>query len=153
MKKRYLTLILLIVIHAIATAQISIKSIPISFKFSLKNAIPSVEIPNILPQLPTINNKIPARAGYTLPFYYNLSDNGLWVKVDNSFVWRLEVVVPEAVAVNLYFNNINLEDGEKLFLYNQQKKLVLGAFTSINNGMFMCTDFVPGDTIIIELKC
>lgn len=152
MKKRYLTLILLIVIHAIATAQISIKSIPISFKLSLKNAIPSVEIPNILPQLPTINNKIPARAGYTLLFHYNLSDNGLWVKVDNSFVWRLEVVVPEAVAVNLYFNNINLEEGEKLFLYNQQKKIVLGAFTNINNGLFMCTDFVSGDTIIIELN-
>ena len=54
--------------------------------------------------------------------------------------------------MNLYFNNINLGDGEKLYLYNPKKELVLGAFTKNNNNLYMCTDFIPRDTIIIELN-
>lgn len=145
-------LVLLIVAQSAVTAQISDRSKPISFYASLNKSIPTILIPNILPQFPATDNKTPTRAGYTLPFPYHLSDNGLWTKLDNSLVWRLEVVVPSAVALNLYFNNIDLKDGDKLYLYNPDKELVLGAFTSINNDMFMCTDFVHGDRIIIEFN-
>ena len=152
MKNRYLILLILIVIQSVVSAQISDKSTPISFNTSLNKSIPSILVPNIVPRFTATDNKTPTRAGYTLPFNYELSDNGIWTGVDGSLVWRLEIVVPDAAAVNLYLNNINLKDGEKLFLYNQEKRTLLGAFTSINNGIFMCTDFVHGDTLIIELN-
>ncbi len=152
MNNRFLLLILLVLSHALAIAQLSIKSKPVSFNISLNSKIPLIEIQNTADKLPVGQDKIPVQAGYTLPFNYTLSENGIWNKTKNSFIWRLKVVVPGAVAVNLYFKNINLEPDDKLFLYNQKKKSVLGAYTSSNNGLFMCSDFVQGDTIIIELN-
>ncbi|MBC8321771.1 MAG: PKD domain-containing protein [Bacteroidetes bacterium] len=133
-------------------AQISIKSIPISYNVSLTTEIPTIEIPNIIPKTTLIEEKAPVQAGYTLPFDYELSLNGNWENADNLFVWRLEVFIPEAEAINLYFNNIGLQIGEKIFLYNPHKKNTLGAFTNKNNGLFMCTDFVSGDRVIIEFN-
>lgn len=152
MKNWYLLIVHVIVIHAIATSQITTKGEPISYSTSLVAGIPIVEIPNILPQLPQTIDKTPAQAGYTLAVNHELLDNGLWEQADNRFVWRLEVVVSGANALNLYFNNIDLLYDEKLFLYDPRKELTLGAFTSSNNGSFMCTDFVPGDRIIIEFN-
>ncbi len=152
MKKWYLLLIQLIVIYALATAQITIKSIPVSYNTSLNTKIPVIEIPNIIPKLPITIDKVPTQAGYTLPISTELSNMGLWEQSGNNFVWRLEIVVPDANTLNLYFNKINLLVGERLYIYDPQNRITLGAFTSSNNGSFMCTDFVPGDRIVIEFN-
>ena len=152
MKKWYLLLIQLIVIYTITFAQIATKSVPVSYNTSLRTNIPLFEITNVLPKLPHIVDKVPTRAGYTLPINSELSDIGCWEQSGDSFIWRLEFVVPGANTLNLYFNNINLLVGEMLFMYDPQNRITLGAFTSSNNGSFMCTDFVPGDKVIIELN-
>lgn len=152
MKIWYLLLLNIVVINSTTNAQIVIKSEPLSNSTSLRASIPEVIIPNILFQLSETSDKAPVQAGYTLPVDDNILEYGHWESSENLFVWRLSIVVPEANAVNLYFNNIHLSDGERLFLYDPQKSITLGAFTSINNGSFMCTDFIPGDKIIIEFN-
>jgi len=135
-----------------AISQISIFSTPISFNGMEESHISKIEVQNIAPQQIRTLSKGPAQAGYTLPFNYDIAEVGSWEQSGSNFVWRLEIVVPNATAINLYFNSLNLLPNEKLFLYNPQKDFVLGAFTSSNNGLFMSTDFIFGSTIIIEFN-
>ncbi len=152
MKKWVLLFIYLINFILITTAQIAIEGIPISYTNNLKTSIPVIEISNTNLRLPVTNDKSPSQAGYTLPVKIDLSNNGVWDNINNNFIWRIEINVKDAIALNLYFSSINLALGEKLFIYNPQKTNTLGAFTSINNGLFMCTSFVPGDKVIIEFN-
>ena len=152
MKKWSLLFIYLINFILISSAQIAIEGIPISYINNLKTSIPVIEISNTNLRLPVTDEKSPSQAGYTLPIKMDLSYNGVWDIIDNNFVWRIEINVMDAIALNLYFSNINLTLGEKLFIYNSQKTHTLGAFTNINNGNYMCTGFVPGDKLILEFN-
>ena len=152
MKKWVLLFIYLINFILISSAQIAIEGIPVNYTNNLKTSIPVIEISNTYLRLPVTNNKYPSQAGYTLPVKIDLSNNGVWDNINNNFVWRIEINVKEAIALNLYFSSINLASGEKLFIYNPQRTNTLGAFTSINNGLFMCTDFIHGDKVIIEFN-
>jgi len=152
MKRWFIIVIQLIAIQVITTAQIAVKGLPVSFNNELKTSIPVIEIANISHRLALTSDKIPLQAGYTLLINSELSEKGTWEKVDKKFVWRIEIEVQDAIALNLYFNSINLLVDEKLFVYSPNSTAVLGAFTNINNGSFMCTDFVHGDRIIIEFN-
>lgn len=141
---------LLVTTQVILTAQISVKSTPKSFNNLSMDNISTVHIPNIVPSnRVTANKSEPLQAGYTLMFNHNLNV-GEWDKTGDAFIWRLQVIIPDAAAVNLYFDDINMSVGDELFLYDSNKNNVLGAFTSLNNGTYMCTDFIIGDKIIIE---
>lgn len=152
MKIWYLLLIYTVVIHSPTIAQIAVKSEPTSNIISLRDNIQEIEIPNISIQVSENSDKGPAQAGYTLHLNDELLKNGSWENVGKLYVWRLSIVIPDANAVNLYFNNIHLSDGEELFIYDPYKNVIHGAFTSINNGLAMCTDFIPGDNVIIEFN-
>jgi len=152
MKHYYLLTILLLFLQQFTAAQISKNSMPASFNGMRSSHFSKVEVQNITPHQERNGSKGPIHAGYTLLFNYNIDKVGSWEQHDGNYVWRLEVVVPNAEAINLYFNSLNLLPNEKIFLYNPQKDLVLGAFTSSNNGLFMSTDFVLGSTIIIEFN-
>jgi len=152
MNHRLFLTILLATFQLTVAAQISTNSTPVSFNGNLGRNINSVEVQNIVPKQTSNISKGPIQAGYTLPFEYTISDIGSWEQNENIFVWRLEIVVPNAFAINLYFDNINLLPNDKLYLYNNQKSYTLGAFTNSNNGFFMCTDFIPGNKLIIEFN-
>jgi len=152
MNYRLFTTILLVIFQLIAVAQISTNGIPVSFNGKLNTKIKSTEVANIVPEQKNEVSKDPTQAGYTIPFEYNISDIGSWEKNNDILIWRLEIVVPNAFAINLYLDNIHLLPGDKLYLYNNQKDFTLGAFTDFNNGLFMSTDFIPGSKLIIELN-
>ena len=152
MKSKFLITILLAIAQLVVTAQISKKSNPISFGRLVSSDIPIINVKNTVPEINNLRNKQPIQAGYTLPFSHNLSQNGIWDKEGSTYIWRVEIFVPNASFVNLYFDSINLLNTDELFLYNPQKSKVLGAFTKINNGSAMCTDFVTGSRIIVEFN-
>jgi len=152
MRRWLIIIVQLIVIQSITTAQITIDGLPVSHNNELKNNIPVFEIENISHEINFINDKTPLQAGYTLPINIKLSEEGVWEKVDHKFVWRIEIEVNDAIALNLYFNNIDLLISEELFIYDPQEKSIRGAFTINNNGPYMCTDFISGDKIIIEFN-
>ncbi|MBM4170185.1 MAG: S1 family peptidase [Ignavibacteria bacterium] len=67
-------------------------------------------------------------------------------------MWRLKIRSPGAYSINLIYDIFSLPDWATLYLYNEDKSYVIGAFTSDNNqqhGQF-ATQPVPGNAITLE---
>ncbi|MFW5700746.1 MAG: hypothetical protein ACOCWM_03565 [Cyclobacteriaceae bacterium] len=46
-------------------------------------------------------------------------------------IWRLSIKSPTAYSLNFTVSNFNLPNGADLFLYNKDKSIILGAYTSV----------------------
>lgn len=67
-------------------------------------------------------------------------------------IWLTTVTSKNAFGMQFYFNRYKLPTGAKLFLYNEDKSMILGAFTNGNNhedGKF-ATQVISGQKITIE---
>lgn len=67
-------------------------------------------------------------------------------------IYRISIYSPEAVSINLTFDNYHLPAGADLFVYSSDHQEILGAFTAQNNqddGIF-ATALVKGEIITIE---
>lgn len=100
------------------------------------------------------NKNIPYRFGY-VHFTDITPDNaGNWTELDNGDrVWRVGITSAGAYSLNLAFEKISLPEGAKLFVYNTDYSVVLGAFTQKHisaDGTF-ATELVDGQSVIIEL--
>jgi hypothetical protein len=68
----------------------------------------------------------------------------------------LEIYCPDALSVNLLYDKFWLPDGAKFFIYSNDKKHTIGAFTSVNNKgskdnlRGFATGLVYGDKITLE---
>lgn len=124
------------------------ENIPASYKCELKQKLPRVEIKNIRNIIQPSNNKVPAQAGYTLQISSENLATGIWEETKSVNIWRLELYVPEASALNLYINKLHLSQGQELFIYSPGNSEI----QSINStsGSTICTDFITGDKVIIE---
>jgi len=67
-------------------------------------------------------------------------------------IYRVSVYSPDAISLNLTFDHYVLPQGADLFVYNEDRSEVLGAFTSSNNQAdeVFATALVAGDKAIIE---
>src|SRR3989304_736192 len=111
-------------------AQISEGGTPISFsKLQLSKQVPTAVMPVVdvetLLSEDSINAQykdIPWRFGYNIPVNLNLQNSGLWENIgkDNR-IWRLKIVSPGALSINLTFDEYYLPEGAKLFIYNDSK--------------------------------
>jgi len=100
---------------------------------------------------------IPPRFGYRHKVKYDLTNSGVWYTLPNGDkLWQLEIHCPEALSINLLYDKFWLPKGAKYFVYSQDKKHTLGAFTSINNKggkediQGFATGLVYGDKITLE---
>jgi len=158
--RAFLSLTLFFVIAKSSFAQISIPDEPYSFSAeNLSEAIPVVEMPTIdRAALLRVDEKdeaqgLPPRFGKKMPVNLNLENSGLWETLPNGDrIWRLQIHCPEALSINLLYDDFFLPKGARLFLYNSERSQTIGAFTSINNkndGRF-ATGLVYGETTILE---
>lgn len=88
------------------------------------------------------------------PVSISSDQQGVWSQEEGFRVWRAHIISPGAVSLGLIFDDFYLADGARLMVYDPDKKLVKGAYTSINNkssGIF-AIGHVPGDEVIIELQ-
>ena len=146
-----------LLLTSIGTAQISSEILP----YTTENPITmSVVEHKVLPALDLeeairLDEEfgIEDRAGRILDVNYSLENSGTWRELDNGDrLWELKITAPNALAVNLYFDEYNLPEGAKLHIYNADKTEFLGAFTSKNNkshGRF-AADYHLGTTISLE---
>lgn len=154
MKKRLTILAFLITGLIIdGLAQLHVKGTPVAAKEDLP-----VEVSYIRPVKEDTNNRnnnnkeYPLYAGYIAGFSNRAEKPGTWSFSKNgNAVWRLGITVKEAKGLNVYFENVNLKNGQQLFIYDPGLKTVLGAFSQINNGNSLATELIPGDSLIIEL--
>ena len=71
---------------------------------------------------------------------------------DKGVLWLYRISSAQAYGLQLYFERFKLPEGAKLFIYNETRTMVLGAFTSNNNreDMRLATQPIIGDSIILE---
>lgn len=153
------SLILIIIWPVLLFGQVSRKGIPdgISRKGSMVN-IP-VEMQD-KPDLAVLFAEdeanaslgLPERMGVSLKSDYTTENSGQWETLNDRRIWKLQIEVPGAVGLGLYFNRFNLPQGAEMYVYSSDGKHILGAFTAQNNhssGLF-AIEVVKGEKIVIE---
>jgi len=145
-----------------AYAQDSQGGTPLSF--DLKNISGDVDLVNVQPpdlaklameDADRASKSEPYRIGITLSADFSLLNSGTWtdLPLQNASLWRLTVKSESAKAIGFGYSSFFMPDGARLFLYNKDRSMVLGAFTSINNtdNHFFANEKVKGDEITLEL--
>lgn len=124
-------------------AQISTDEKPYTWENSvpvLKSGIPIVSLPRL--DMNTIMaedkqdeaNGYPPRFGYLHKASITIQNSGVWQQSsDGTRIWSLQISSPDALSLNLLYDKFWLPVGAKLFIYSNDKKNVIGAFTSENN--------------------
>ncbi|MBN4062531.1 trypsin-like peptidase domain-containing protein, partial [Bacteroidales bacterium AH-315-I05] len=143
-------------------AQLSKGGKPLSFNenYQLKKNVPTEVMPSVdvekLKAEDSINaqdKSIPWRFGHNFDVNLNLQNSGLWETLPHGDrIWRLKIISHDALSINLQFDDYWLPEGAKLFIYNESKSEIIGAFTDLNNKSFrkLGTTPVHGDKIILE---
>jgi V8-like Glu-specific endopeptidase len=165
--KRYNLILIgaLCLIGQCALGQISEGGSPVSFSLSTKMS----DVPVVT--MPPVNTKAliqedeearmvkddtpkPFRFGYAIDVDIDIKKAGVLKRLlDGSKLWMLKIQSENAYSINLIFNRFRLSEGSKFFIYNEDKTMVLGAFTpevSNNSHNEFATDLVQGNTIVLE---
>lgn len=158
-------LVLLLLISPISfwglQAQISLDETPPSFLTKqLDERVASVALPPT--NLSTMRaveqddevNGLPPRFGNPWDVNYNLENSGQWEAHPRGQgrIWRLSIKSPQALSINLCYDDFHMPEGGRLWIYNTDRSHVIGAFSSANNkksGGF-ATGLVYGDEVILE---
>ncbi|HBX51273.1 MAG: hypothetical protein A2275_03875 [Bacteroidetes bacterium RIFOXYA12_FULL_35_11] len=145
-------------------AQLSQGGVPLSFEknisSSLKKNIPAVSIP--LPDIHRLvaedlaNDKIkeiPWRFGFPYDIEIDFKKKAVFDQLENGDrLWRLRIYSEGALSFNFRFSSFHLPPGAKLFIYNEPKTEILGAFTEKNNRKdnVFATTLISGESVILE---
>jgi hypothetical protein len=157
MKKIILLLSMLTIV--IGFSQTTNKGEPKSWSISNNKQVSEIIIPTIdiqkTVQEDTVNDLEvgkPYRIGILTEINYGFND-GVWTNLPNGDrFWRLNISSKDALNLSVNFNNFYLPEGAKLYLYNNGKTDLLGAYTDINNSEseILGSWFVKGDNLWIE---
>jgi lysyl endopeptidase len=81
------------------------------------------------------NSKLkPFRFAYPFEVNFTPENSGEWLQGENGYaVWKITIRSAGAKSLNIIFEEFNLSETARLFLYNEQENHFLGAFTSFNN--------------------
>lgn len=142
-----------------AFGQVTNQGKPLSWKvLTEKQNIPVYQLPSVdIEQLKAedkINDKLPKpwRFGYKHTVSYGLED-GQWLTLPNGDrIWRIEFYSPNALSLNFIFDEFWMPKGGEVYLYNENHKELLGAYTEIQNqeSGVLATWLVNADRVIVE---
>ena len=153
-------LFILFIFSFTSYSQVTNDGIPISWQLNLDNDnIPAVNLPSFdidrVRAEDEINDRkfdAPWRFGYMHSVDYGFED-GVWTTLENGDrIWRLLVKSDNALSLNFIFDDFYMPEGGYIFLYNNQKSDLLGAYDSRQNqdsGM-LGTWLVEGESVWIE---
>ncbi|MDD4050449.1 MAG: trypsin-like peptidase domain-containing protein [candidate division Zixibacteria bacterium] len=161
--QRYFSIMVLVLAALICggtvIAQVSEGGSPLGLSKTLPAVVATMTMPSVDVQALLAEDKIeeaeglPYRFGNPFEVNYNLDNSGTWTDLnDGGRVWRLRIQSPGAYSINLIYDRYYLPEGARLFLYNEDMTMIIGAFTARNNkdhGQF-ATGPVKGDVTILE---
>jgi len=141
-------------------AQISEGGKPASFKNDLKSSVQLILLPYIdntkllSEDIKNENTGLkPLRFAKTIEVNYNTNNSGTWEILENGEkIWRIGFYSESALSLNIIFNKFRIPIGAKLFIYNEDRTQILGAFTNKNQiptGK-LATSIINSNSIIIE---
>ncbi|KAA1244481.1 T9SS type A sorting domain-containing protein [Aquimarina sp. RZ0] len=142
-------------------AQISQGGKPLSWTetFSKSTKIPTIKLANIdieklhKEDAEEVSKDVPLRFAYAHEVNYNPNNSGTWSTTTNGDrIWMLNIESSGAKSLNFTFSDFYLPEGAKLFVYNENKTDVRGAFTNTNNKESRAFGIAPiqGDKVTIE---
>lgn len=163
--KRQILLFIIIIFHFKVFqlySQLNCGGSPLSFREQLKS---SLEIP--LYNLPEFNNEALVNEDNESDLVYQCESRiakgfrvdispgnyGLWeILPDGGKLWRMRILSKGAGAIHIMFDQFILPEGAELFLYNNDKSQILGAFGWENNQTSGILAIAPirGEEIMIE---
>ena len=154
--KKYLFLLFSFLTFSIYS-QISEKGLPPSFINKIDNKIENIyfEKPAMEEIILEDNTKEKDRYRYGIRINTDsdINKEGTWTQLeDGSKIWQLKITVPEAIGLGLYYDEFWIPSNNKLYLYNENKTHLIGAFTNKNNhssGVF-ATEVTAGESVILE---
>ncbi|MBN2779027.1 MAG: PKD domain-containing protein [Bacteroidales bacterium] len=154
--------VLLILLSSSAFSQKSWGGLPVSFtNKNLSSNVDRVVLPQ--PDMTMImqedaqdeKNGELYKVGRIIPTNISIENSGTWdILEDGTKIWRLEIACRDAQALMLLYNNFNLVEGSQLFLYNENRKQLLGYFdhrTNPTNSSYFSTQMIQGEITNLEL--
>jgi len=123
-------------------AQISHGGKPYSFTNDLPDDVPVVTMQTVDVQALLAedqaerqqNRPVPLRFAVAHEVDIDVKSAGVWTDLpDGSRLYRLRIVSKSAYSMHLVFNRFKLPPGGELFIYDENRSTVLGAFTEKNN--------------------
>lgn len=162
MKKFYL-LFVLITLSCLLFGQISTPDIPWSF-INKTSDIQNIDVYDMTPpnvqkllqddeQMIKFDKKL--RIGAIQTVNIDAYNSGTFDYLANDdIIWRLKIKSKDAKALNALFDYFNIPNGVKLFIYNPDKSIVLGAYTSElnNDDDVLAIQALPGEEMILEFN-
>ncbi|MBY8963731.1 T9SS type A sorting domain-containing protein [Flavobacterium sp. D11R37] len=157
---KYRITLLLLLIGYIATAQVTNEGKPVSWELNDMEPLAAIEMPSFdlekLQEEDKANEgrkDIPWRFGHEFTVDYNLNNSGSWhTLADGSKIWRIRFYSEGAKSMNFLFSDFYMPKGATLYLYNNDRSDLLGAYDSSQNNTerVLGTWLVKGDDILLE---
>lgn len=160
---KVLKLLLLFAIISVQNsfAQISEGGMPVSFLHKSQQNIPqyiigAMDTQSLLKEDEQMSKHgEPLRMGIVLPVGKDLLKEGLWQDNGNGIMsCCYQIKAEKAVAVALYYSRFQLSPRARMFVYSEDKRFLIGAFTQKNNpeNNLFATEFIPGESLTVELE-
>ncbi|WP_164914197.1 T9SS type A sorting domain-containing protein [Aquimarina sediminis] len=158
MKFKLIVLGLLCVLGA--SAQVSNEGVPVSWGLQKKKSIVPMLIKKVdLAKIKAedakndIDKSMPWRFGYEVNVNFGLKNSGVWDEFPNGDrIWRINFISEGAKTMNFIFDTYKIPRGATVYLYNNDRSDLLGAYTNIFNrpDEMLGTWLVQGDNVWIE---
>jgi hypothetical protein len=100
-----------------------------------------------------LDKSIPWRFGYDHSVDYSLDNAGQWYELPNGDrIWRINVISPEALTMNILFHRYKVPIGGKVYIYNDDRSQVLNPYTHLHNSPeeVLGTWMVDGQSVWVE---
>jgi hypothetical protein len=143
-----------------AKSQVSNLGQPVSWSLDSKPKLTPIVLPEIdlekLTQEDAINDQrkdLPWRFGQEIVVDYNLTNSGSWTTLENGDrIWRIRFQSKGAKTMNFIFSDFYMPEGATLYLYNNSRTDLLGAYDSKQNNeqRVLGTWLVSGADIYLE---
>jgi len=157
--KNKITLLLLLVFVS-GFGQVSNEGKPFSWEIKDVQSIDQIKMPAFDLEKLRAEDKIndafknkPWRYGYEFLVDHNLNNSGSWTTLANGDrIWRIRYYSQGAHTMNFLFSDFYMPKGAKVYLYNNDRSDLLGAYDSAQNNekRELGTWLVTGEDIWIE---
>ena len=159
--KKITTILICLFLSIKIQAQLSEGGSPLSFSLREISDIstitmPPVDVESLIQEDQARRNDKtlrPFRFGNAIDVDIDIKRFGTFKRLDNGDkLWLLKIHSEGAYSINLIYNRFKLSKGSKFFIYNEDKTMILGAYTELNNNRdeVFATDLVQGSTITLE---
>ncbi len=157
--RRIVTLIIALLFNIFLFAQVTNTGTPESWKLQKntkifqKHYLPKIDLEKLKKE-DLVNDKLnlPWRFGYKHKVNFGFND-GVWTTLENGDrIWQINIISKGALSMNVIFDKFWMPNGGKVYLYNEDKSDLLGAYTNFQNqkSESLGTWLVQGSNLWIE---